>query len=140
MNPGFSSRNELASAFEPLRAVHTGSVVDLPITAALTPQTFAATPIGTATVTGTCTPFSAATCVSFRKFFRMSTLETLTFTRPPWVLTWAIAGVAVAAITAAAIIILRITFSILSRVHSKGTHVRASLLTWKVSRLNAPSV
>src|SRR5580765_5426370 len=54
--PSFCAANELASAFEPLRAVHTGSVVDLPSTAALTPQTLAATPTGTATVTGTWTP------------------------------------------------------------------------------------
>src|SRR5947209_18072937 len=72
------------------------------------PQTLAATPIGTATVTGTWTPFRRAIWSLLRKFLRMSTLVTLTFTRPPWVLTWASAGVATAATAAAAIIILRI--------------------------------
>src|SRR5690349_12039135 len=103
----------LASALLAVLASHDAAPVLRRAARALTvvPQTLAATLIGACTVIGTPTLLSAAICVSLRKFFRMSTFWTLTATSPlplP-VLTWANAGLAVAATAAAAITNLRIT-------------------------------
>ena len=84
-----------ARAFEPLLAVQVGAVApDLPRSAAETPQTLAAMPTGTWTVTGTLRLFSAAIWSLLRKLFRIVTSWMLSATRPlplP-VFTWARAG------------------------------------------------
>src|ERR1051325_8633470 len=102
-----------ASALLAVLASHVAAPVlrSAPSAFTVVPQTFAATLIGAWTVIGTPRLLSAEIWLSLRKFLRMSTFWMLTATSPfplP-VLVWAKAGVATAAIAAAASIILRIT-------------------------------